>query len=504
MSRVRTVMSCSECGHRVAQWTGRCPACGAWGTIVERAPDRSTGRPGSAAGPAVATLGAAEDTGTRISTGFAGVDRVLGGGLVPSSVVLLAGEPGIGKSTLLLHVAANLSVAGLTCLLASGEESRGQVAARARRLGLHGDGLGFVTGRELPDVVDAARAERPFLLAVDSIQTLRDPASISLPGGTAQVRGCADALVGLAKQDGITVILTGHVTKDGDLAGPRTLEHAVDVVLSFGGEPRSGLRVLAGGKNRCGPEGEVAWFEMGTHGLAEADPTRLLAPGGGEPGSATALPMAGRRAFAVEVQALLGSSEGPPRRQVAGLDARRFALVAAVLDRALGVPLGRTELYGASSGGLQVDDPGCDLAIAAALASAATGQPPPEASAFAGEVSLTGLVRPVPGMPQRLAAARAAGVRIVFAATSGGAGRDGASPGEAGAGDANPGIAGAGTGGPGTAGAGSPGADVRVVPVRHVREALRWASGSGAPAAGDPQARRAQRGRRPDREVVKM
>jgi DNA repair protein RadA/Sms len=388
----------------------------------------------------VTTLAATEAPGERVGTGFSGLDRVLGGGLVHSSVVLLAGEPGIGKSTLLLHVMANLSTAGLTCLLASGEESRQQVAARARRLGLGGEGLGFTLGRELPEVLDAARAERPFLLAVDSVQTLRDPASPSMAGGPSQVRGCTDALVGLAKDQGITVVLTGHVTKDGDLAGPRTLEHAVDVVLSFDGDARSGLRLLAGGKNRFGPEGEVAWFEMGPHGLVEVDPAGLLAPGEGLPGAATALPIAGRRALAVEVQALVVSTEGPPRRHAAGLDPRRFSLVAAVLDRATGSRLVRSELYGASSGGLRIDDPGCDLAVAAALASAMRGRPPPKGAAFVGEISLTGQVRAVPGMPQRLAAARAAGVTTVFA----------------------PGLVRAEDG-------------PRVVPVRQVGDALGWA-----------------------------
>jgi DNA repair protein RadA/Sms len=203
----------------------------------------------------------------RASTGIPGIDRVLGGGLVPATVALLAGEPGIGKSTLLLQLVANLSAAGLPCLLASGEESRDQVAFRARRLGIPGDRVAFASGRELGPLVDAARAERPFLLAVDSIQSLRDSAGGQVPGGPTQVRGCTDALVGLAKTEGIAVLLAGHVTKDGDVAGPRTLEHAVDVVLTFDGEPRSGLRMLSGGKNRFGAEGEVAWFEMGRDGL---------------------------------------------------------------------------------------------------------------------------------------------------------------------------------------------------------------------------------------------
>lgn len=437
MGKVRTLLACSECGQQLAQWVGRCPGCGAWGTIEERA---------GGTAPAAVALQTLEHDGAvdrRVSTGFPGMDRVLGGGLVPASVALLAGEPGIGKSTLLLQLVANLSAAGLPCLLASGEESRAQVAARARRLGIAGDAVSFVPGRDLGGVVGAALSARPFLVAVDSIQALRDPEAGQVPGGTAQVRSCADALIGLAKAQGIAVLLTGHVTKDGDLAGPRALEHAVDVVLGFDGDPRSGLRMLTGGKNRFGAEGEVAWFEMTASGLAEIDPTALLVSGEGEPGAATALPQAGRRALAVEVQALVAPTDGPARRQVTGLDGRRFQLVAAVLERA-GVRLGRSDLFGASSGGVRVDDPACDLAVAAALASAATGVAPPAGTAFVGEVGLTGLVRPAPAMAQRLAAARAAGISTVFG------------PGESGIREG-----------------------VRVVPVRRVRDALTWASPAG-------------------------
>jgi DNA repair protein RadA/Sms len=359
----------------------------------------------------------AEPEDHRTSTGLAGVDRVLGGGLVPGSVVLLAGAPGIGKSTLLLQLASRLSEAGHLCLLASGEESLRQVGARARRLGLGGgDTVRFVPGRDLGEVVAAAGALRPALLAVDSIQTIRDPDATGLPGGTAQVRGCADALVGLAKEHGITVVLAGHVTKDGDLAGPRALEHLVDVVLTFEGDPRSGLRVLSGGKNRFGPEGEMAWFEMGGAGLVEQPLGPLLRGSESEPGCATAVALAGRRAFAIDVQALVVPTDGPARRQVAGLDPRRFHLTAAVADRAAGVRLVRSELYGATAGGVRLDDPGADLAVAAALASSASGVPPPPGWAFIGEVSLTGAIRPVAGMDQRLAAAAGAGIQRVVCA----------------------------------------------------------------------------------------
>jgi DNA repair protein RadA/Sms len=377
----------------------------------------------------------------RISTGFAGIDRVLGGGIVPASVALLAGEPGIGKSTLLVQILANLSNAGAGCLLVSGEESHAQVAARARRLGVDGGAIAFASGRDLAAVIETAQEARPAVLAVDSIQTIRDTGGSQLPGGPSQVRSCTDALVGLAKAEGMAVWLPGHVTKDGDLAGPRTLEHAVDVVLAFEGDARSGLRMLSGGKNRFGAEGETSWFEMDANGLSEIDPATLLVSGEPVPGAATALPQAGRRALAVEIQALVGTTEGPARRQATGLDLRRFQLVAAVVDRAGGVTLGRAELFGASSGGIRLDDPACDLAIAAALASAATGLAPPKGSAFVGEVALTGAVRPAPAMPQRLAAAHAAGCTVVYAA---------------------------GTGFPVAP------SSLRVVPVRHVRDAITW------------------------------
>ncbi len=438
MGKVRQVLACSACGQQVAQWVGRCPGCGAWGTVGQAAPSAAHGERAAVRSLVIP----AEEPDRRLPTGFRGMDRVLGGGLVPGSVVLLAGEPGIGKSTLLLQVVANLGRTGLRCLVASGEETRGQVAGRAKRIGLHSDAASFVTGRALPSVLDAARVAAPTVLVVDSIQSIRDPESSSLPGGPAQVRTCADALIGLAKAEGITVILVGQVTKDGDLAGPRTLEHAVDVVCSFDADQTAGLRVLAGGKNRFGAEGELAWFEMTAGGLREVDPSRVLAPADAEVGAATALVAAGRRALALEVQALSTFTEGPPRRHVSGLDPRRFGLVAAVVDRATGLRLARAELYGAAAGGMRVDDPGVDLAVAAALASSASGVAPPPRTAFAGEVSLTGAVRPPPGLGLRLAAAAAAGVRTVICA-----------------GDADPPTG------------------VRVVGVRRVAEALRWARG---------------------------
>jgi DNA repair protein RadA/Sms len=244
-------------------------------------------------------------------------------------VVLLAGEPGIGKSTLLLQLTANLAARGGECLYASGEETRAQVAARARRLELPENAASFVGGRELPAVLDAARLAQPAVLVVDSIQAIRDPEQASLPGGPSQVRACADALVGLAKEQGIAVIMSGQVTKEGDIAGPRTLEHAVDVVCSFDGDVATGLRVLAGGKNRFGPEGELAWFEMDSRGLREVDPVGLLSSPEAEVGSAVALMSAGKRAVAVQVQALASFTDGPPRRPPPNLSQRLAAAASA-------------------------------------------------------------------------------------------------------------------------------------------------------------------------------
>lgn len=432
-------MACQACGYPVGQWVGRCPSCDAWGTVAEQ---RTEGASGSEPVP----LSVTDETESRLPTGLGGVDRVLGGGLVAGSVVLIGGAPGIGKSTLLLHLMANLSAAGHDCLLASGEESRAQVAARARRLSIPAAAGAFVPGRELPLVLAAARSSRPKVLVVDSIQAIKDPETTGLPGGPSQVRACADALIGLAKTEGVTVILAGQVTKDGDLAGPRTLEHAVDVVCSFDGDPRTGLRVLTAGKNRFGPDGEVALFDMGANGLEEIDPSSVMSRSDGEVGAATALLAAGRQVLPVEVQTLAVPTESFPRRQVSGLDAMRFSLMAAVVDRAIGLPVARAELYGAAAGGLRIDDPTCDLAVAAALASTISGVPPPPRSAFCGEVSLTGSVRPVTNISGRLAAAAMAGIQTVYCAED-----------------------------PRSS------AGVRIMSVRHLREALSWARSDPKP-----------------------
>jgi DNA repair protein RadA/Sms len=302
-----------------------------------------------------------------------------------------------------------------------------------------------VSGRDLPDVLAAVIEHQPQVVIVDSIQTIRDPDADALPGGVGQVRACTDAIVSVAKERGIAVLLVGHVTKDGDLAGPRTLEHAVDAVVTVEGDAASGLRVLTGGKNRYGPEGEVAWFEMSSGGLVEKDAGPALMSSADEPGCAAGLVLAGRRAYAVDIQALVVPTGGPPRRQVSGLEPRRFHIVSAVVDQALRLGLARSELFGASSGGLHVDEPGVDLAVAAAVASAVNRRPPPPGRAYVGELSLTGVIRPAPGMDARLSAAASAGITEVVVPP--GSHRPPA------------------------------GARLRVIPARHVRDALGWARG---------------------------
>ena len=443
MGKVRTVLSCRECGQQLAQWAGRCPGCGAWGTIEEG------GAPPDLGARALETLAHEDADERRVSTGLPGIDRVLGGGLVPSTVALLAGEPGIGKSTLLLQMAASLSAAGLPCLFASGEESRRQVSARAHRLGIDGSSLSFVSGRELPAVVEAARAARPFLLAVDSIQALRDPAAGQVPGGPSQVRGCADALVGFAKAEGISVLVTGHVTKDGDLAGPRALEHAVDVVLAFDGDPRSGLRMLSAGKNRFGAEGEVAWFEMTASGLREIDPGDLLLPGG----ESRAPPPRCRWRAAEGSRSRSRRSSPGARARPGGRRAGSICGGSSWSGRCSTAPAwasGARTCSGPSPGA-----PGSTIRPATSRWPPRSPRRPPAClrrppSAFVGEIGLTGVVRPAPGMAARLSAARAAGLRTVFV-PEGTEIVDG----------------------------------LRPVPVRHVMQALTWAAARPGGPTGD-------------------
>jgi DNA repair protein RadA/Sms len=337
------------------------------------------------------------------------LDRVLGGGLVPGSATLIGGEPGIGKSTLLLQAAAALAGTGARCLMITAEESPAQVRSRAERLGALVRGLWLIGEASMPGIWAAVDEVKPDVVVVDSIQTVWDPDVDSPPGSIAQVRGCAQDLVAAAKSDGPAVVLVGHVTKDGALAGPRVLEHLVDTVLSFEGERHHALRLLRAVKHRFGPTGELGLFEMTGDGLlGVADPAHMLLadrrPGG--PGSVVFPAMEGRRPLLVEIQALVCPSALPsPRRSVSGLDASRLSLLLAVLDRRAGVPLAHHDVYVSVAGGVRVSDPGVDLAVCVALASAATERLAADDMIVLGEVGLGGEIRQVAHTPRRLAEA---------------------------------------------------------------------------------------------------
>jgi DNA repair protein RadA/Sms len=366
------------------------------------------GLSGAAAAPVALTdIGA--DTGAPVPTGVAELDRVLDGGLVPGSVTLLGGEPGIGKSTLLLQAAADLAGRGLRCLLVSAEESPVQVRRRAERLDAIVPGLWLVAETSMPAILDAVAETRPDVLVVDSIQTVWDPELESPPGSVVQVRGCAHQLVGLAKADGPATVLVGHVTKDGSLAGPRVLEHLVDTVLSFEGDRHHALRLLRAVKHRFGPTGELGLFEMGGRGLqGVADPGGLFLADRrpDTPGSVVFPSIEGQRPLLVEIQALVVKTPMvTPRRSATGFDAGRLALLLAVLDQRAGVSLTHHDVYVSVVGGVRVADPGADLAVCLALVSALSGQPVGADVVALGELGLGGEVRQVAQTPRRLAEA---------------------------------------------------------------------------------------------------
>lgn len=356
-------------------------------------------------------------------TGVAELDRVLGGGLVPSSVTLLGGEPGIGKSTLVLQVLSRLAVGGARCLLVSAEESAHAVKARAARLGMESPQLWLAAETDLRGLRAAIEQVKPAVVAVDSIQTVWDPDLDSAPGSVAQVRGCAHALVNLAKAAGVTVLLVGHVTKEGALAGPRVLEHVVDTVLSFEGDRHHALRLLRAAKHRFGPTGELGLFEMTDEGLADVpDPSGLFLGDrrAGTPGSAVFPAMEGHRPLLVELQALVTeSSLAMPRRSTSGLDGNRLAVLLAVLIRRAAIALGGRDVYVSAVGGVRVSEPGADLALALALASAALDRPLPSDLVVVGEVGLAGEVRQVSQTERRLSeAARLGFARAVVPASA--------------------------------------------------------------------------------------
>jgi len=405
MAKVAISYVCRGCGAAHRKWSGRCDACGAWNSIEDD--------PGlSAAGPASKTLGRAKGRAVplsplssdeapppRRSSGIAEFDRVLGGGLVPGSAILVGGDPGIGKSTLLLQAAAAFASAGARTIYVSGEEAPAQIRMRAARLGLAQAPVLLAAETNLRDILTTLDAERPALVIIDSIQTMWADHVDSAPGSVSQVRATAHELTSFAKRRDVSVILVGHVTKDGQIAGPRVIEHMVDTVLYFEGERGHQFRILRAVKNRFGPADEIGVFEMTGQGLAEVtNPSALFLGERAETasGSVVFAGIEGTRPVLVELQALVAPSPlGTPRRAVVGLDSNRLSMILAVLDARCGVSLAGNDVYLNVAGGLRIAEPAADLAVAAALLSALTGEPVPSDTVIFGEISLSGAIRPV-------------------------------------------------------------------------------------------------------------
>ena len=422
MAKVRLVYRCTDCGTATPKWAGRCTTCEAWNSLVEEAETRES-LPVSLSPSALATRVGDVDASFAQPhpTGIDELDRVLGGGLVPGSVTLLGGEPGIGKSTLLLQLLAKWPQ---RTLYVSAEESAQQVRLRAERLAAVQPELWLLPETSLPHILTAIETVRPELVVVDSIQAIADLALPSAPGSVVQVRGCAHRLVVEAKRRGLPVVMVGHVTKEGGLAGPRVLEHVVDTVLSFEGDRHHALRLLRAAKHRFGPTNELGVFEMtadGLIGVPDASTLFLTDRRAGIAGSAITPTLEGQRPLLVEVQALTSASASgvPPRRSAQGLDAGRLALLLAVLERRCNLALGAHEVFASAVGGVKLTEPGADLAVCLALVSALVNQPLPADVVVFGEVGLGGELRQVAHAPRRLAeAARMGFTRAIVPANS--------------------------------------------------------------------------------------
>ena len=403
---------CAECGATSPRWVGRCPECQAWGSVDEVGGARvpSAVAPGAVSAPARPIGELDPEVARARPTGVGELDRVLGGGLVPGSVVLLAGEPGVGKSTLLLEVAHKFAVGGGKALIVTGEESTSQVRLRAERTGSLHEQLFLAAENDLGAVLTHIDAVGPGLLVVDSVQTIASETTDGAAGGVPQIRAVAAALIAVAKSRGVATVLVGHVTKDGGIAGPRVLEHLVDVVLHFEGDRHSSLRLVRATKNRFGAADEVGCFEMGEDGIVGlADPSGLFLSDRAVavPGTCVAVTMEGRRPLVAEVQALTVRHHGggTPRRAVSDLDPARVSMLLAVLNRADSVPYPDMEVYASTVGGIRADEPAVDLAVALALSSAIRDRPLPAGLCAIGEVSLSGDVRRVRTLDRRLAEA---------------------------------------------------------------------------------------------------
>jgi DNA repair protein RadA/Sms len=412
------VFTCSACGSVHKKWAGRCDACGAWNSIIEEAP--LTSGPGSkslgaAKGRTIplSSLSTEEAPPPRAGSGIGELDRVLGGGLVPASAILVGGDPGIGKSTLLLQAAASFARTGLSCLYVSGEEAAAQVRMRAHRLGLSDAPVQLAAETNLRDILTTLDAVRPDLAIIDSIQTMWSDSVEAAPGSVSQVRASAHELVSFAKRRGTAIVLVGHVTKDGQIAGPRVVEHMVDTVLYFEGERGHQFRILRAVKNRFGPSDEIGVFEMTGAGLAEvANPSALFLSERGKesPGSVVFAGIEGTRPVLTEIQALVAPSTlGTPRRTVVGLDGGRLSTILAVLEARCGIPFAGLDVFLNVAGGLRVSEPAADLAVAAALLSAREDVALPPDMVIFGEISLSGALRPVGQTENRLKEARKLG-----------------------------------------------------------------------------------------------
>ncbi len=418
MKQPKTLFYCTECGNETPKWAGRCPACGAWNTVVERPEPAVKGKgrtPRAAVLPkALPVTELGNSTEIRFSTGMGELDRVLGGGAVKGSLVLVGGAPGIGKSTLMLQICGRLCEFAKV-LYVSGEESQHQLKLRAQRLHVESQRLLVLSETGLGEMLEAVRQEQPDILIVDSIQTLCNDTLDSPAGSVSQVKDCTMALMQLAKGSGLTVFVIGHVNKEGSIAGPKVLEHMVDCVLYFEGDRHTFLRILRAAKNRFGATNEIGVFEMGDSGLTEVEnPSQMLLSGRPEEASGTCVTcvMEGARPVLAEVQALVvGSAGGPPRRTSNGFDYNRAAMLLAVLEKRGGLKLSSCDAYLNIIGGLQLDEPAADLAAVVALASSYLDKPVPRDLAAIGEVGLTGELRSVSQLAQRVAEVRRLGFK---------------------------------------------------------------------------------------------
>jgi DNA repair protein RadA/Sms len=411
MARNAPTFICQNCGSVYGRWQGRCDACGEWNTIAEENAAKDRPLPGRSGRKgrlfALETLAGASDEAPRLASGIAEVDRVTGGGFVRSSVLLVGGDPGIGKSTLLIQVAAALARGGHRSVYVSGEEAVAQVRLRADRLGLADAAVELAAETSVEDIVATlSQGATPRLIVIDSIQTMWTDAVESAPGTVTQVRGAAQALIRFAKRSGAAIVLVGHVTKDGQIAGPRVVEHMVDAVLSFEGEGSHQFRILRAIKNRFGPTDEIGVFEMTGGGLREvSNPSELFLSERdlGAPGTAVFAGMEGTRPLLVEIQALVAPSAlGTPRRAVVGWDQNRLSMLLAVLEAHCGVKLSSHDVYLNVAGGLRIQEPAADLAAAAALVSSLANAPLAPDSVYFGEISLSGALRPVAHSAARL------------------------------------------------------------------------------------------------------